>query len=206
MPEQLYGDREALRLAWEEASGRDLEVLAESSGGSVCRTSGALVLKLMDRECAVDVPSRRMTYTDDGGDVKPHMQVLVLHYLLGSGAGEPTGNMVTFREFPGGALYYPAYRKRTLDRLLSRFGSDPDGLRSAGERLGAERVGNATVSFRASFFPKLPVEVYLWAGDEEVPASANVLFDECAGKMLSTEDVTVVAGAICSRLLALGKS
>jgi len=205
MPEQLHGDREALRLAWDAVSGRDLAAVAAPSGAAIDPGSGRLVLRVMDRDCEVDVVSRRMSYGDDGSDVRPHVQVLVLHYLLGAGSAEPSGNMVTFREFPGGALYFPAYKKRTLDLVVSRFGSDPEALAKTAERLGATRVGKATVSFGVQFFPKLPVELYLWAGDDEIPASANILFDECAGKMLSTEDVTVVAGTLCSRLLALSR-
>lgn len=204
MPEQLAGDREALRLAWDAASARDLGALARES---LSRPSedGRLLLRLMDRECAVDVRSRSIAFTDDGSPLKPHVQVLVLHYMLGAGKEEPTGEMVTFREFPGGALYFPAYKKRTLDLLVSRFGADPGALRRAGELMGATPLDKATVAFRTRFLPKLDVDVLMWAGDDEVPSSANILFDSCAGRMLSTEDVTVVAGVLCSRLTALSR-
>jgi hypothetical protein len=205
MPEQLAGDREALRLAWDEAAKRDASALAQESR-SVVEDGPRLRIRLMDRDCLVDLASRGMTYSDDGSDVKPHVQVLVLHYVLGAGRAEPTGEMVTFREFPGGALYFPAYKKRTLDMLVSRFGADVGALRRAGEQLGAAALDKAAVAFRTRFFPKLDVDVLMWAGDDEVPSSANILFDSCAGRMLSTEDVTVVAGVLCSRLAALGKA
>lgn len=205
MPEQLAGDREALRLAWDEAARRDpatltRESMSHSEGGS------KVLVKLMDRECVIDLTSRDMEYRDDGSKVKPHVQVLVLHYLLGAGRSEPTGEMVTFREFTGGALYFPAYKKRTLDILVSRFGADHEALKRAGERLGAVPLGKATVAFRTKFFPKLEVDVLMWAGDDEVPSSANILFDSCAGRILSTEDVTVVAGLLSSRLVALARA
>jgi hypothetical protein len=204
MPEQLAGDQEALRLAWDEALQRDAAALALESGAAL-EDEQVLRLTLMDRGCVVDVGSRRMTYSDDGSSVKPYVQVLVLHYLLGAGRSEPTGEMVTFREFSGGALYFPAYKKRTLDMIVSRFGTDPESLRRAGERLGALPLGKAAVSFRTRFFPKLDVDLLMWTGDEEVPSSANILFDSSASRTLSTEDVTVVAGLLCSRLAALSK-
>jgi hypothetical protein len=204
MPEQLSGDREALRLAWDEASARSLSALAEGSGAEA-GDEGVIRLQVMDRVCVVDLRSRDITYADDGSKVKPHIQVLVLHYVLGAVDAEPTGEMVTFREFPGGALYFPAYKKRTLDILVSRFGGDPELLKRASERLGAASLDRAAVGFRTMFFPKLAVDTLMWAGDDEVPSSANILFDSCAERMLSTEDVTVVAGALCSRLIALSK-
>ncbi len=203
MPEQLAGDQEALRLAWDEAARRDLAKLALESGSSWDGVS--LRVKLMGRECMVSPQSRAMTYSDDSSTVKPHVQVLVLHYLLGAGKSEPTGEMVTFREFQGGDLYFPAYKKRTLDIIVSRFGADPEGLRHAGELLGAVPLGKATVSFRSKFFPKLDVDLLMWVGDDEVPSSANILFDSCASRMLSTEDITVVAGTLCYRVVALSK-
>lgn len=205
MPEQLAGDREALRLAWDEASSRVPGSMVEEARASTA-PSGEVVVKVMDRECLVDVAARTMAYADDGSAPKPHMQVLVLHYLLGAGGGEPTGEMITFREFPGGALYYPAYRKRTIDIIVSVFGRDHERLRRAGERMGSAPLGMAAVAFRTRFFPKLDVDLLMWAGDDEVPSSANLLFDSGALKMLSTEDVTVVAGALCSRLIALSKA
>ena len=58
---------------------------------------------------------------------------------------------------------------------------------------------------RSRFFPKLDVDLLMWIGDDEVPSSANILFDSCASRMLSTEDVTVIAGTLCYRLVALSK-
>lgn len=205
MPEQLAGDREALRLAWDELSRCSMDALAEGSGARRIGECGLLV-RLMDRECSLDPMSRTIAYEDDGSALKPHIQVLVLHHVLGAGRAEPTGEMVTFREFVGGALYFPAYKKRTLDILVSRFGADLDSLRRAGERIGGTPLGKATVAFRTRFFPKLDVDLLMWAGDDEVPSSANILFDSCAGRMLSTEDITVVAGSLCSRLMALAEA
>lgn len=204
MPEQLAGDKEALRLAWDEASGRDPGQLARDAGASM-DPDGTIRLRLMDRGCAVDIPARAIVYEDDGSPLRAHVRVLVLHYLLGSSRSGATGEMVTFREFPGGALYYPAYRKRTLDIIVSKFGRDLEPLRRAGERIGAVRLERAAVAFRTRFFPKLDVDLLMWAGDDEVPSSANLLFDSGAIKTLSTEDVTVVAGLLCSRVVALSK-
>jgi len=204
MPDQLSGSREALRIAWAGLSERDLGAIAGESGA---RLDGERVLSLrvMDRVYSFDLGSRTVVHEGDGSGVKPHLQVLAIHYLLDAGKAEPSGEMVTFREFVGGAAYFPAYRKRTLDLLVSAFGADVDSLRRAGERIGGTPVGKATVGFRARFFPKLDVDVLLWAGDEEVPSSANLLFDSSAGKMLSTEDITVVAGSLCSRLMAVSR-
>ncbi|MBU1915062.1 MAG: DUF3786 domain-containing protein, partial [Candidatus Thermoplasmatota archaeon] len=53
------------------------------------------------------------------------------------------------------------------------------------------------------FFPKVPVVVILWQGDEEVASSANVLFDANAGKIMATEDLSLVGGTLTRRLIQL---
>jgi hypothetical protein len=62
------------------------------------------------------------------------------------------------------------------------------------------------VSFKTYFFPKMPVVVVIWLGDEEVPTSANVLFDANAGKILPTEDISVVGATLCRWLTKLERT
>jgi hypothetical protein len=58
---------------------------------------------------------------------------------------------------------------------------------------------------RAYFFPKLPIVIALWIGDEEVPASANILFDANAGNILPTEGLSVAAGVLVGRLVEISR-
>ncbi len=113
------------------------------------------------------------------------------------------GKLSTLREFEGGALYYPVFKSRAIDVIVKTFGAAPDLLRRAGEALRAEPVKMGDVGFRVHFFPKLPIVVVLWLGDEEVSASANILFDESAGKILPTEDLSAAAEALAQRLVSI---
>jgi hypothetical protein len=198
---------EPLKVAWDKAAYLTPKRLSETLGLKTVSGTKKALLRVMDKECAVDFGSKTMTYMDPGEkEVPPHLQILVLHYLEGANRVQLANRLVTFREFEGGAIYYPAFKARTIDVIVKEFGDKPDLLRRIGEAMRGEPVDVGSVGFKVHFFPKVPVVVVLWLGDEEVPAAANMLFDANAGKVLPTEDISVMGGALTRRLLKLARA
>ncbi len=199
---------DALASAWERLSVVDPSVLARESGGTLAEGQMRLALKVLDRECIVDLKDRAVKYADDEGPLSGDMQVILLHYLEGSlkAVQDPAGKLVSFREFEGGSLYYAAFKSRTIDFLVRTFGQKADRLKRIGEILHAEPMTTGNVGFKVKFFPKVTVAVVLWLGDEEVPTSANMLFDANAGAILPTEDISHMGGLLCLRLAELEES
>ncbi|MDH3365717.1 MAG: DUF3786 domain-containing protein [Thermoplasmata archaeon] len=193
---------EALERAWDEVSEIDSEVLASDLGRPGDGTDGKVRLSLLGDPLVVDVDGRTIRYDREGGaDLSRYLQVLVLHFLSGVGKSPLTNRLMSFRELEGGALYYPAFKARAIDPLVKAFGYKPELLKRVANSLGAEPLSIGHVSFRLHFFEKMPVAVVLWLGDVEVSASASILFDASAGKMLATEDLTVVGGMTSRTLI-----
>ncbi len=204
-PRDGHGD--ALDDAWSKLSAMDLRAVASNSGSSMTPSSRVLALRVMDEECLIDIGGRRMSCA--GRRTSPlghHMQILILHYLRGAGNAQLANKAATYRDFEGGAVYYSAFKARTIDPLVKEFGHKPDLLRHVGDAMHAESLKMGSVGFRVNFFPKVPVMVILWLGDEEVASSANLLFDANAGRILPTEDLSVLGGALVSRLRELAKA
>jgi hypothetical protein len=154
----------------------------------------------------VDIDSRSVVYEVPGGnETPPHLQILVLHYLLGITASPLRNRLVSFKELDGGALYYPAFKARAIVPLVKTFGRLPELLRSVADSLGAEPLNLGHVSFKLDFFEKVPVAVVLWLGDIEVPASASILFDASANSILPTEDLTVIGGVTSRTLIKMAQ-
>lgn len=133
-------------------------------------------------------------------------QVLILHYLAGSKAQTPFGRWVSYREIPGASFYYSAFVKRAVEPMKKSFGPDLPGFKRAAEKLGAMAIQEGDASFQLSPFPKVPMQLILWAGDAEFPPEANILFDGSVGAILSPEDVAWLAGMTVYRLMALSRS
>jgi hypothetical protein len=195
----------ACRLARAQLSAEPCERLSARSGFEPA-DPGALRIPFLNRRYRLSCPG--LEFTDASADDKEvplQEQVLILHYLQADGPAGPPGEWVAYREIPGAAFYFGAFVKRAVDPLKKAFGQDIAGFGRAAVRLRGEplEVGDAGHEFRV--FPKIPVRLVLYAGDEEFPAEANILFDRSIGRMLSPEDVAWMAGMLVYRLIALAR-
>ena len=131
--------------------------------------------------------------------------VLLLHYLLTADGTPPAGEWTAYRELPGCLFYAAAFAGRADVPLARRFGGSAaaaEALAAAAEPLSGERLDLADVAFRFQALPRLAVAALVWAGDEEFPGSATVLFDAAAGRYLPPEDLAGLGGLLVQRLIA----
>ena len=199
--DRKHAHEDALEKAWADVSSLDLGTVSAELGQGAVRGDRTVSVRMLGEPCLVDIGSRTGFYEErDCEEVPPYLQILILHYLLGLSASPLRNRFVSFRELDGGALYYQAFKARAIDPLVREFGYRPELLKRVAEAMGAERLGLGHVSFRIDFFEKVPVAVVLWLGDIEVSASASILFDASANRLLPTEDLTVIGG-VTSRTL-----
>jgi hypothetical protein len=190
--------REALESAWTALSGKDIEALAHGSGGAT--GDGGIVVEVLGRRCLV-APSDRSLSIDNApaGTVEA---ILVLHYIANAAGTEPSGELVSYRQLPGGNVYYPAFKSRVADVIGGMYHRDPPAVAKAMIGMRASRVRQGDDSFVVKVFPKLPVTIILWRGDEEVPSSSIVLFDGTAPLLLDAEELAAAGAMIVDRLSA----
>jgi len=186
----------ALDQAWKKLMAKDLSSVVESSWSK--GHDGTIVLPFFEGELEIDMEENMISEKEV--KVETFTAILALHYLLGCGRGSPSGNLVPFTQAVGGELYFTAFKKRAIDKLAELFGSDPGRLIKAGSAIGGEvaHIGSASVLLHV--FPKAPVTAVVWEGDEEIPPSANILFDEVTLSILPTEDLAVIGSLVASRL------
>ena len=112
-----------------------------------------------------------------------------------------TNRLITFRELPEGNVYFPTFTKRTIKPIVDNFSQQSKLLITASEKLGGYKVdyGDAAVTIPA--FPRVPVTIILWRGDEELSPQGNVTFDANISDYLPTEDITVLCETIVWRLV-----
>ncbi|XHH07706.1 MAG: DUF3786 domain-containing protein [Candidatus Bathyarchaeia archaeon] len=123
---------------------------------------------------------------------------LLIKYAL-AGKHERVGRLVKFKDFSGGYAYEVAFQRRAVEPIAKLFGRNPLELIKAAEQLGGKQLSHGDCSVEIEGFPCVPLTIILWA-DEELPPTANVLFDESAGKYFNVEDLAGLSDLTTWRL------
>jgi hypothetical protein len=167
--------------------------------------SSAFSLRVVGRDYSALFPDFALTGAYDAGYSE---QLLLLRYLC-EGVYRPwAGRMISYGEVPWGEVYLRNFTGRCVKRLASAFGNDIAALTHIMESnpaLGAERLQLGDASFRFRFMRGLCMSIVLWAGDEEFPPSAQILFDDNFPAAFSAEDIAVAGEVVIGRLNALRK-
>jgi hypothetical protein len=190
----------AINIAWDELVTRDPYDISNLSGIPYDPEEGRFIMMFLGDEYHISTSNKTVKFPN-GQDVYSFLAVLLLHYLVNVKDIDLTDKLLSFRELEGGDVYYPAFCARGINKITAEFGIDSKQLKAAGEKLGAKEGKHGDVSIVLEVFPKIPVTVIVWEGDDEVPPSSNMLFDSLIKELLPTEDVAVIGGFVASALI-----
>jgi hypothetical protein len=123
-------------------------------------------------------------------------------WYLGTAKNVPTsGRMISPASLNGGEIFQRGTHVLPLHQIAAKYGSDFEGFYKRGEELGGQQMGYGDASLRIYPFPRVPVTMILWRGDEEFPARADMFFDTTCEKHLPTD--VIWSTAMTSALLML---
>ncbi|MDA8443233.1 MAG: DUF3786 domain-containing protein [Peptococcaceae bacterium] len=179
----------------------DLPAIALRAGAE--QVSGTtLRIKFLGRDYLVSADGEVATGVEVG-EATIAEQILLLHYLAQAEGVPVQHKLISFKELPGGAIYINPFTNRAIKPLVAAFGADPEQLLAHGTVLGGSKASPGDVSVCVDVFPYVPITLVLWAGDDEFPATGNILFDISAPHYLPTEDYAVLASMLVARLKQL---
>ncbi|MBN1644097.1 MAG: DUF3786 domain-containing protein [Dehalococcoidales bacterium] len=176
-----------------------------------CRKSGAkyspdnVAIDYLNHNYRINISTAEVSLADSDQSVPLREQILILHYFTQAKGTPLTGRQITYRDLPGGLVYYPTFTKRTIEPLTGCFGKDAMNLLRAGKLFKARQGEFGNISLVIDAFPRVPVTVILWEGDDELAPQVNLLFDAVITDYLESEDVTTVCEAITWQLIKYTK-
>lgn len=156
---------------------------------------GLLGFRLLDREIAIDGESALLSLPG-GGAPAPAERIIALRYLAAAVKARRTGELISFRDLPGGMFYYGPFTARAVAPLVRALGDDLALLRRGLAGLSWEPFD--TADFGACIGVMGPVALYLlyWRGDDEFEARADYLLDASARRIFGAEEVAALASRV----------
>ena len=101
-----------------------------------------------------------------------------------------------YRELPSGELYYRQFQGRCIFRLNRKYGNRLETMERIMDTLGAAQVHMADKGYELEIFENFYLRFLFWEGDEEFPASSQILFSSNFPAAFDAYDLAEV-GEIC---------
>jgi hypothetical protein len=190
---------EAIRRAKEKLSWVDLVARCANLGLPVPQEN-TMQFRAFGADLSLD-HSFDLADAKTGKPAKLGDHILVLHYLLCDVPIEPIGEVITFRDMPGGQFYWEPFLSRSINPLLARIGNNIDLLRERLDRFDWKPAQGGDFAAMINGIGKLDATLVYNRGAEEFGPAAQILFDACIKRVYVTEDIAQFAGRICLGLL-----
>jgi hypothetical protein len=183
----------------------DRAVVAERSGAAIDQ-DGNLRVEFLRREYVIDHAEWTVQRAEDGAAPSSFIQSLILTYLSTADGTPPIDRWVGFRELPNGLFYAQAFQGYTGAELVHNLNGDVAVFRQASEKLKGEALAIGDAGYVFQVLPHLKLAIVMWAGDDEFPAQAQVLFQESAPHYLVTEGLAIVGSLLIGQVVKAAKA
>ena len=201
----VYNLNIAYEIVREKLAKVNTKKQCENSGAEL-QSNGSVKLIYLNQVYNLDIKKADVLLPGSDKDVSLRDKILLLHYFVQSKGTPPTQKQITYRDLPGGLVYFPTFEKRTIQPLVEHFGDIPRNIIKYGTAVGGSNVFMGDASLLIKAFPKVPIYLIIWASDTELPPGGNLLFDSNITDYLDPEDVTVVCETITWRLINYANS
>ena len=106
-----------------------------------------------------------------------YSRLSILRYLIHAIDLPLSGQLVRPSDLPGGDIFTKGTHILPLDKAAAYFSNNDNEFLIAGKSLGGTKLDYGDMSLNILPFPRVPVVLIIWLGDEEFPSTASLLFD-----------------------------
>lgn len=170
----------------------DPKKMALFSNSQYDENSKVFKIKCMDMNLYVKYPSGEIYYEDNTRLKIISLEILIIRFLANANPVLESHKYITFKEVEGGHVYYSAFLKTSINRLISDFGNNIKIFEKVMKRIGATKLDMGDAGYKIRFINDTYVAYVLWEGDEEIAPGGNILFDSNIKYYFNAEDIAVV--------------
>lgn len=136
-----------------------------------------------------------------GSKLPVAVQALILYYFYNADGFPLTDRWIAFSELQDGRFYSQAFQGYSGDKLGKLFTDDLDAFRKAALEIGGIPHSMADASFVFQLLPRVPLLALAWQGDDEVPSSYQILFNESVNHYLPTDACAIAGSMLTGKLI-----
>ncbi|MFQ6121985.1 MAG: DUF3786 domain-containing protein [Dehalococcoidales bacterium] len=201
-----YGYELAYRLAREQLVEIDnIRQQCQKCGAQYIDSQKAIIIGYLNQSYLITLPEVEITLMNKEERVPIREKILILHYLTRAKGTLLSNKVITYKELPEGANYFPTFYQRAIKPLVSHFGNEPHRLLDMAKMLGGCEADYGDVAVTIDAFSRVPITLVVWKGDEEFAPEGNIMFDSSIFDYLSSEDINVLCETIVWKLIKLLK-
>ena len=164
--------------------------------------NGAFCLTLLGHPYCITHPE--FSISGEGGTALKSLpaQTFLMRWLLEGKQTAGSRDFLTFREMPWGELYIQPFTGRVLKRAAFSFGTRLEAFPAACTAMGGLPLQAGDAGFEFTLLGNYRLRMLLWAGDDEFPPSAQLLYSANFVDGFAAEDRVVAGDLLCNEIKA----
>lgn len=188
---------------WKTLQKRRFEKVAEIRNVIYDEEKNEFIIKVFNKDYILNCNNETIKRSDDNYIPSAETGVMFLNYLSFTESNvDKTNKWVSIKEIPnGGMMFYPAFYKSSIVKLIETFGYHSDKLKKCGENLGGKEIKMGDAAFEFEVFPKIFCRIVIWEGDDEIDPSATILFDSSIQYIMHVESIIGLGGYIINKII-----
>ena len=176
------------------------EHIATNSGATLDEMRN-LHVGFLWREYLITADALTVQRADTHEEPSDFIQSIILTYLATADGTPPSDRWISFRDLPEGIFYERAFQGYSGGALIRQLRDDIGTFRHLAHNLHGEPLDLGDAGFAFRVLPRLRLAIAAWAGDEDFPAQARVLFEDTAPHYLSTEGLAILGSQLIGQIL-----
>ena len=188
---------------WKRLQQRDFNKVAKIRNVKYNEEKNEFTIKVFNRDYILNCNDETIRRSDDNYTPSAETGVMIVNYLSFTETDIHRSNKwVSLKEIPnGGMMFYPAFYKSSIVNLIKTFGEDSKSFKQCAQKLGGKEIKMGDIAFEFEVFPKVFSRVVIWEGDDEIEASATVLFDSSVQFIMHVESIIGLGGYIVNKII-----
>jgi hypothetical protein len=185
--EEVFGLTKAIETSWDAITEQTTDDVVKRTQCLLGENLRSYIIPFLGQKYTLKMVDKTVETQDGNQFFNLFIIGIILHYMTHAQAKPMVNKFISFRELWGGNEYFYAFNNRVLKPLIGILNKKPERLITIGEYLGGEKIEKGEFGVTIPALPRVPITILYWSGDEEVDASANLLFDATANEQMETE-------------------